>query len=51
MSREPVFDKYYVVTFPRLNIESNINVLAADIDLKTQIGEPKKSPNCVKSRS
>ena len=41
-STEEIFDKYYIIRFPRLPIETKINIIATDRDLKNQIGNPKK---------
>ena len=39
-STEEIFDKYYIIRFPRLPIETKINIIATDRDLKNQIGNP-----------
>ena len=40
--REPNFAKFYIVKFPRLDIETKLNVIATDREIKNKIGIPKK---------
>lgn len=39
---EPVYPIYHVIKFPGVDIESELNVIAADADIKKQIGQAKK---------
>lgn len=39
---EPKFPSFYVITFPGVDIDSELNVIAADIEIKAKIGKPKK---------
>merc|ERR1712055_700408 len=34
------FSKFYSVKFPRLDLDTKLNVIATDKDLKTKIGNP-----------
>ena len=36
---EPYFEKYYVLRFPRLNINSELDVIQTDDDLRKQVGK------------
>jgi len=36
------YPEFYSMKFPRIEIESKINPIAVDKDIKTQISEPKK---------
>ena len=40
--REDTFPQFYKVNFPRLDISTKLNVIATDLDLKRQIGNPAK---------
>lgn len=39
---QPKYPIYYVVKIPGIDIESELNVIAADNDIKKQIGQPRK---------
>ena len=38
----PNFPKYYKVTFPRMDIESELNLIRTDQEIKRKIGLPRK---------
>ena len=40
-NQEPRFPKFFSMKFPRLEIDTKINVIATDLDIKRQIGFPK----------
>lgn len=46
---EPKFPTYYVINFPGVDINSNLNVIAADNELKNKIGSPKRITKMIKN--
>ena len=39
---EPYFDRFFTIRFPVQNISADLNVIRAELDIKTAIGKPKK---------
>ena len=39
---EPIYPTYYVINFPGVDIETQLNVIATDKEIKTKIGNLKK---------
>ena len=40
--KEPNFAKFYIMKFPRLDIDTKLNVIATDKEIKNKIGLPRK---------
>ena len=40
-NQEPRFPKFFSMKFPRLEIDTKINVIATDLDIKRKIGFPR----------